>query len=103
MRATLLVSELLGAALTLACASSEETAEQARAEIQQALEHGNRTRALAAIDELRDALPETPEALLEVSRFLVQAGDSPRAGGSSRRPAPLPGARRREDRPRYLR
>jgi|SRR3990172_8921557 len=102
MRGALLIAVLLGP-VALACASSEETAEQARAEIQQALEHGNRTRALAAIDELRDALPETPEALLEVSRFLVQAGDSPRAGGSSRRPAPLPGARRREDRPRYLR
>jgi thioredoxin-like negative regulator of GroEL len=79
MRAALLIAVLV-APVALVCASSEESAEQARAEIQQALEHGDRARALAAVDKLRDALPETPEALLEVSRLLVQAGDAPRAG-----------------------
>jgi tetratricopeptide (TPR) repeat protein len=80
MRRASLVGVLLASLLALACGSSEERAESARASIQQALAHGDRTRALEAVDELRDALPDSPEALLEVSRFLVQAGDAPRAG-----------------------
>ena len=67
-----LLAVLFGAALALACASSEERAETARTEIRQTLAHGDRAQALEAIDDLRHALPETPDALLEVSRLLVQ-------------------------------
>lgn len=80
MRMASIPGVLLGAVLALSCGSSEERAEAARTEIREALEHGDRTRALEAVGDLRDALPETPEALLEVSAFLVQAGDAPRAG-----------------------
>ncbi len=80
MRMASFVGVLLSVVLALACRSAEERVEGERASIQQAIERGDRAGALAAIDELRDALPETPESLLEVSRFLVQAGDAPRAG-----------------------
>jgi predicted Zn-dependent protease len=45
-----------------------------------AIQQGDRSDALEAVGELRKALPESPEALLELAQLTVQAGDAPRAG-----------------------
>jgi tetratricopeptide (TPR) repeat protein len=80
VRAAFLLAVLPFAALSLTCGTAEERAESARAEIREAIQHGDRSGALEAIGELRGALPETPEALLELAQLTVQAGDAPRAG-----------------------
>ncbi len=59
------------------CPSPEERSEQARAAAEKALEQGQRADAVAALERLRASQPETPEALLELSRLLVQAGEAP--------------------------
>jgi tetratricopeptide (TPR) repeat protein len=70
---------MLGLALA-ACRPSEERAGQAREAIQQALERGDRSGALDAVEDLRESLPDTADSLVEVAQFLVQSGDAPRAG-----------------------
>jgi tetratricopeptide (TPR) repeat protein len=80
MRAASPLALLLAGAIAAGCAPREERADAARAAVRQALERGDRARALDAIGDLRDALPETPDALLEVAGLLVQAGDAPRTG-----------------------
>lgn len=67
-------------AIALACTAPEERAEQARQAIGQAVERGNRAAAIAAVDELRESLPDTADWLLEVAQSLVRAGDAARAG-----------------------
>ncbi len=68
------------AAAVLACASAEERAEEAQARFRAAMEHGDRAEAIAAIEDLRASLPDTPESLLQVSQLQVQAGSAPDAG-----------------------
>lgn len=62
-----------------ACAPAEERAEAARKAATEALARADRAAALEAIRDLEDALPETPESILEVVAFLVEAGEAPRA------------------------
>ena len=63
----------------LACGPSPHRAESAREEIRGAIERGDRADAVAAVEVLRDALPHTPEALLEVAAALVTVGSAPDA------------------------
>jgi len=67
-------------AMVLACAPAEERADAAREHFREALGRGDRIEALAAIDDLRSSLPDTPETLIEVAQLLVQAGSAPDAG-----------------------
>ena len=53
----------------LACSTPEERAEQAREAMRLALEQGNRADALRAVDRLRESLPDTPEAVIEVGNL----------------------------------
>jgi tetratricopeptide (TPR) repeat protein len=64
-------------ALVLACSSPEERAEQARQAAGEALKKGDRVAALAALHDLRESSPDTPEALLEHSTLLIAAGEAP--------------------------
>jgi len=70
----------LGAALLAACTSDEQGEEGPRDALKQALERADRWAALAAIDELSEILPDTPESVLEIAQLRVTAGDAPRAG-----------------------
>lgn len=63
----------------LACTSAEERAEQARETVGQQIARGDRGAALDAVEDLRDSLPDTADALLEVTQLFVRAGDAPRA------------------------
>ena len=69
----------LGFALLAACGPDEQRAEDAREALKQALERADRWGARAAIDELRESLPDTPESTLEIAQLRVAAGDAPRA------------------------
>ncbi len=69
----------LGIALFVACMPDEQRAERSRDALKQALERADRGAALAAIDELQETLPDSPESLLEIARLRVTAGDAPRA------------------------
>jgi tetratricopeptide (TPR) repeat protein len=71
---------VLGILLALACTPPEERAEQAREAVRQAVTQVDRAAALDALDDLRDAAPDTPEALLELAQLLVQVGSAPDAG-----------------------
>jgi predicted Zn-dependent protease len=71
----------LALALALgACTPPEERAEQAREAVGEAIERGDRQSALEALDDLRDAVDETPDAQLELAQLLVRAGNAPEAG-----------------------
>ena len=70
----------LGIALALACTPPEERAERAREAVRQAVAQGDRAAALDALDDLRAASPDTPDALLELAQALVQVGSAPDAG-----------------------
>lgn len=63
----------------LACAPEGPEPEDARAEVQLALERGDQPAALAAIAKLRASLPDTPDSVLEIAQLSVAAGDAPRA------------------------
>jgi len=65
--------------LALACTSPEQRAEQARADVEEAIAQGSREAALDAIEDLRQVAETTPEARLELARLLVRAGDAPEA------------------------
>ena len=69
----------LGVALFVACMPDEQRAEDARDALKQALERADRGAALAAIDELQEALQDSPESLLEIAQLRIVAGDAPRA------------------------
>ena len=85
----------------VACSPSEESA---REQAQAALARGERDAAIQAIEALRKAAPESPEACLEQAELWIRAGEAPRAvwlleEGATRfpaapRPAPLPGQHR---------
>jgi thioredoxin-like negative regulator of GroEL len=70
---------LLATALAAGCPTPEERAGEARSEAERALEAGRRADAVAALDRLRAAQPETPEARIELAKLLVQAGEAPQA------------------------
>ncbi len=76
----LLAALLAGIGLASACTPAPERADVARAAAQTALERGDRSAALAAVEDLRASLPPGADATAEVARFLVAAGDAPRAG-----------------------
>jgi tetratricopeptide (TPR) repeat protein len=76
---TAIAATSLGVALFIACAPDDERAEDARGVLKQALERADRGAALAAIGELHEALPDSPESTLEIAQFRVAAGDAPRA------------------------
>jgi tetratricopeptide (TPR) repeat protein len=63
--------------LAVACSSPEEQAEQARLAAREAVQKGDRVAALAALDDLRESSPDTPEAFLEQSRLLIAVGEAP--------------------------
>ncbi|MHC4109326.1 MAG: tetratricopeptide repeat protein, partial [Planctomycetota bacterium] len=65
--------------LALACGSSEERRDAARARFEAALAAQDAASALAALEDLRDGLPETPESALELVQLLVRAGETNRA------------------------
>ncbi|MBW1885383.1 MAG: hypothetical protein JRJ58_17750, partial [Deltaproteobacteria bacterium] len=69
----------LGIALAPACTPPEERADAAREAVARAVERGDRTAALDAIEDVHASLPDTPDALLEVSRLRIRAGDAPLA------------------------
>jgi len=69
----------LGVALFVACTPDDQRAEDARDALKQALERADRGAALTAIDELHEAIPDSPESALEIAQFRVAAGDAPRA------------------------
>jgi tetratricopeptide (TPR) repeat protein len=64
----------------VACGSAEDRAEDARERVRDALARGDRRAAIESIDDLRAALPESPEALVEVAQLQVQSGSAPDAG-----------------------
>jgi hypothetical protein len=66
---------LLFAALALACGTAEERAETARAEIREAIEHGDRSGALEAIGELRGGLEGKQAERLRKSLSHGKTGD----------------------------
>jgi tetratricopeptide (TPR) repeat protein len=66
-------------ALALACGSREERAESARARFEAASAAGDAVAAAKAAEDLRDALPPTPESALELARRLIRAGQTNRA------------------------
>ena len=74
------VAMALGIALTLACSPPDQRAESAREAVRQAVAQGDRAAALDALDDLRAAAPDTPDALLELAQLLVQVGSAPDAG-----------------------
>lgn len=63
----------------VACSSAEERAESAREEAKTAIERGQRATALEAIAELREVQPESADAVLELTKLLVAAGEAPQA------------------------
>jgi tetratricopeptide (TPR) repeat protein len=68
-------------ALLCGCGDSEPDARQARELTQrarQALARGEREEALAAIESLEHSRPESPDALSERARLLIQAGEAAR-------------------------
>jgi tetratricopeptide (TPR) repeat protein len=65
--------------LALALAACSPSEESAREQAQRALSRGERTAAIEAIEALRKASPETPEAYLEQAALWVRAGEAPRA------------------------
>ena len=67
---------LLWLALALAACSPSE--ESARDQAEQALARGERGAAIAAIEQLRNASAETPEAYLEQAALWVRAGEARR-------------------------
>ncbi|MGH7337398.1 MAG: tetratricopeptide repeat protein, partial [Myxococcota bacterium] len=66
----------LGLACALACGPSEPRARAARDAFGLALERGDRVAALAAVEDLRAALPDTANALRELAAALVRAGSA---------------------------
>ena len=66
-------------ASALACGSNAERRQAAREAAETALASRDVPTALAAIEDLSDALPESPESTLEVARFLGRAGELNRA------------------------
>ncbi len=74
------IARVLAAAVVLSvCASPEERAESAPAAVQEALQRGDRDAALAALQDLRESQPDTPEALAEYTTLLVRAGEANQA------------------------
>jgi tetratricopeptide (TPR) repeat protein len=73
---------LLALLTLLACSSGEQTApstrraQLAREAFAQAIARGDRGVALAALEDLRRALPDTPDAALEYATLLVRAGEA---------------------------
>jgi tetratricopeptide (TPR) repeat protein len=70
---------LLLLASALACSSIEERQRAAREEFEAAVAAKDVPTALAAIEDLRGALPEAPESTLEVARSLGRVGELNRA------------------------
>src|SRR5262245_25297902 len=69
----------LALSLLVACTPAAERADQAREALARALARGDRAAALEAVQDLRSALPESEQGLLEVAQRLVQAGSAPDA------------------------
>jgi len=67
------------AVLVLACHSDEERAERARQEAREALVVGDLQGAREALAELRANVPDTADALLELTSLMLQAGEAPQA------------------------
>lgn len=69
----------LALALALGCGPGEHAAERAREDLSAALSRGDRRAALVALDDLRESLPDTPEAALEIASSMVAAAEGPAA------------------------
>jgi tetratricopeptide (TPR) repeat protein len=70
---------LILSATLVACPSTEEQIEDARKEISEALERGDRDAAREAVASIGSTIPEDPATLVEMANLLVQAGEAPRA------------------------
>ena len=66
-------------ASTVACGAPEKSAGEARKRYAEAVAAGDSVAALEAIDDLRDARPESPESAIEQSRLLFEIGESNKA------------------------
>jgi len=67
------------AVLALACHADEDRAESARLEAREALGAGDLRGAREALVELRAHVPDTADALLELTSLMLQAGEAPQA------------------------
>jgi tetratricopeptide (TPR) repeat protein len=65
--------------LVLGCTRTAKLGERTREAVHEALSRGDRGAALVALKDLQKILPHEPESLLELSTFLVSAGDAPQA------------------------
>ncbi len=61
------------------CSAPDEQAQSARQEAHRALALGQRARALEALEELRQALPDSADAVAERALLLVHAGEAAQA------------------------
>lgn len=61
--------------LALGCAPGDEAAERAREDLRTALDSGDRGAALLALEDLRESLPDTPEAAVEIASSMVAVAE----------------------------
>ena len=73
------LSALVAVAILIGCSGGDERAENARLVVQKALARGDRATALDALKDLREAQPDTPKALLQLTGLMVRAGEAPQS------------------------